>query len=174
LARREGRSNKSTGGGAKRDLEDLRAAINHHHNEGLHRHTVGIVLPECGKSRERWLTRDEAARLLWTCWRTHEAQEGAATDKRPLRHLCRFLLLGLSTESRPGVILTAAWDRGPGHSWVDAERGLFHRLPEGTRETAKRQLPVPLATRLLAHLRRWERADGGRGLVSRLRASRQL
>src|SRR5437762_265424 len=29
----KGRSKKGTGGGAKRDLEDLRAAINHHHAE---------------------------------------------------------------------------------------------------------------------------------------------
>lgn len=74
----KGRSNKGKGGGAKRDLEDLRAAINHHQAEGLHRGTVRVVLPERGQARQRWLTRDEAAHLLWTCWRTREIQEDSA------------------------------------------------------------------------------------------------
>jgi hypothetical protein len=44
-------------GGARRDLEDLRAAINHHAKEGLHRGVVRVVLPEKGQRRDRWLTR---------------------------------------------------------------------------------------------------------------------
>jgi integrase len=32
---------------------------------------------------------------------------------------------------------------------------MFYRLPEGSRATKKRQPPVPLPPRLLAHLRRW-------------------
>ena len=162
--RRKG-GNKGGDGGAKRDLEDLRAAITHHQKEGYHRAVVRVVLPERGKARQRWLTRDEAARLLWICWRTREVQEGAETDKRPLRHLCRFLILGLYTGSRPGAILTAAWDRGPARSWIDLERGLFHRHAEGKAETAKRQPTVRLAPRLLAHLSRWRRLDKKRGHV---------
>jgi hypothetical protein len=50
-------------GGARRDLEDLRAGINHHANEGLHRSIVRVTLPEKGLARDRWLTRGEAARL---------------------------------------------------------------------------------------------------------------
>lgn len=161
----KGRSNKGAGGGARRDLQDLAAAINYHHREGLHRSIVRVVLPERGKARQRWLTRDEFARLLWTCWRTPETQEGAPTGKRPLRHLCRFLLLGLYTGSRPGAVFNATWDIGPGRSWVDVERGVFHRHADGARETNKRQPTVRLAPRLLAHMRRWKRLDGGRGHV---------
>lgn len=161
----QGKSNKGTGGGAKRDLEDLRAAINHHAKEGLHRGVVRVVLPEKGQPRQRWMSRAEAARLLWTCWTTPEVQEGQKTDKRPLRHLCRFLLLALYTGSRPGAVLSAAWDRGPGRSWVDLDKETFHRLKEGARETDKRQPPVRLAPRLLAHLRRWHHMDKGRGYV---------
>ena len=102
----KGQSNKGTGGGARRDLQDLAAAIGHHSKEGLHRGLVRVALPPKGKSRQRWLTRDEAARLLWTCWRTPEVQEGNPTGKRPLRHLARFLLLGIYTGSRPGRSLT--------------------------------------------------------------------
>ena len=161
----KGRSTKGTGGGARRDLQDLVAAINHHHREGLHRETVRVVLPRRGKARQRWLPRDEFARLLWACWRTRETQNGVATGKRPLRHLCRFLLLGVYTGSRPGAVFNATWDRGPGRSWVDVDGGRFYRHAEGAVETDKRQPTVRLSPRLLAHLRRWQRLDGGRGYV---------
>ncbi|MGY4411971.1 hypothetical protein ACVWW4_003707 [Bradyrhizobium sp. LB7.1] len=49
---------RGNNGGARRDLEDLRAAINHHAKEGFHRGIVRVVLPEKGLPRERWLTRN--------------------------------------------------------------------------------------------------------------------
>jgi hypothetical protein len=91
-------------GGARRDLEDLRAAINHHAKEGFHRGTVRVVLPPRNAPRTRWLSRDEAAALLRACWRAREVQtvhrgrqkgQKIETDKRPLRHLARFILIGL-------------------------------------------------------------------------------
>jgi integrase len=45
--------------------------------------------------------------------------------------------------------------RRSGRSFVDLEHGLFYRLPEGQRPTNKRQPPVPIPPRLLAHMRRW-------------------
>jgi integrase len=149
----KGRSNKGTGGGARRDLQDLAAAINHHAEEGLHRGAVRVALPPRGKARQRWLTRSEVARLLWTCWRAREVQEGAETDKRPLRHLCRFLLLDVYTGSRPGAVLRAGLSR------VDTVNAVFDRHAEGARETNKRQPTVRLAPGLLAHLKRWEKID---------------
>jgi len=167
--------NKGTGGGARRDLEDLRAAINYHAAQGYHRALVCVPLPKTGKARQRWLTRDEAAALLWTCWRTRELQkpkhdckpsdEKKETSKRPLRHLCRFIILGLYTGSRPGAILTAAWDRGPGRGWIDLRHGVFHRHADGNIETDKRQPTVKLSPRLAGHLRRWSKLDGGQGYV---------
>ena len=154
-------------GGARRDLEDLRAAINHHEKEGLHRARIRVVLPPKGEARQLYLTRDQFARLLRVCWRQREMQEGKATAKFPMRHLCRFLILALYTGSRPGAVLTAAWDRAPGKSWVDLSRGRFHRLAEGKIATDKRQPPVTLAPRLQAHLRRWSKADAGQGHVVR-------
>jgi integrase len=156
----KGQSNKGKGGGARRDLEDLRAAINHHSKEGLHRGVVRVSLPERGTARQRWLTRPEMARLLWACWRN----KGPAGEWAS-RHLVRFLIMGIYTGSRPGAILTAAWDRGPGRSWVDLDRGVFHRHPDGKAETNKRQPTVKISPRLGAHLRRWRAADGGRGYV---------
>lgn len=42
-----------------------------------------------------------------------------------------------------------------GRAYVDLDRGIFYRLAEGHAETKKRQPPVPLPPRLLAHMRRW-------------------
>jgi integrase len=156
---------RGSNGGARRDLQDLAAAIGHHAKEGLHRSLVRVALPPKGQARQRWLTRSEVAKLLRVCWRNREVQEGKTTDKRPLRHLARFLLLGVYTGSRPGAILNASWHAGEGRSWVDTDNGVFHRHAEGEVETTKRQPTVRLSPRLLAHLRRWKRLDGGKGYV---------
>ena len=161
--------------GARRDLEDLRAAINHHAKEGYHRGLVGVTLPSKSKPRDRWLTRAEAARLLWTCYRTREIQVHdrpaspnltILTNKYPLRHLVPFILFGIYTGTRASAILAASFDREPGRSRVDLDSGIFYRLADGQRETNKRQPPVPIPPRLLAHLRRWhDRHLLGSGLV---------
>jgi integrase len=155
---------RGNSGGARRDLEDLRAAINHHAKEGFHRGMVRVALPPRNPPRTRWLSRSEAARLLRACWRAREVQtvhRGAErgvkieTDKRPLRHLARFILIGLYTGTRAGAIAAASVQRGAGRSFVDTENGVFYRLPEGHTASKKRQPPVPIPPRLLAHLRRW-------------------
>jgi integrase len=155
---------RGSNGGARRDLEDLRAAINHHGKQGFHRNIVRVVLPSKGLPRDRWLTRQEAANLLSVCWRYREQQtrhRGAdkgkrvATGKYPLRHLARFILLGLYTGTRAAAIASASPIAKPGHSFVDLQNGIFYRLARGKHETNKRQTPVPIPQRLLAHLRRW-------------------
>jgi hypothetical protein len=62
-------------GGAKRDLEDLRAAVGHHTAEGYHREIVKVPLPEKGEPRDKWLTRSDATKLIWVCWRYREMQK---------------------------------------------------------------------------------------------------
>ncbi|UZE51091.1 tyrosine-type recombinase/integrase [Rhodopseudomonas sp. P2A-2r] len=155
---------RGSDGGARRDLEDLRAAIGHHASEGLHRGLVKVTLPAKGKARDRWLTRSEAAALIWACWRTRETQtihrgpmkgQKVTTDKRPLRHLARFILIGLYTGTRASAIAAASPVPAIGRAYVDLDRGIFYRLAEGHAETNKRQPPVPLPPRLLAHMRRW-------------------
>jgi integrase len=44
-----------------------------------------------------------------------------------------------------------------GRGYVDLDAGVFYRRAVGARETKKRQPPVRLPPRLLAHLRRWQR-----------------
>lgn len=141
---------------ARRELEDLRAAIRHHHREGHCTEQVQVVLPEKPAARERWLTRSEAARLLWAAWRYREVQKGVETDRRSRRHVARFILVGLYTGTRSSAICGAALEPTSGRGWVDLDRGVFYRRAAGKRETKKRQPPVRLPVRLLAHMRRWK------------------
>jgi len=76
------------------------------------------------------------------------------TDKRSLRHLARFILIGLYTGTRAAAIASASPVAQQGHSFVDLDRGIFYRLAQDTSATSKRQPPVPPPPRLLAHLRR--------------------
>jgi tellurite resistance protein len=80
---------------ARRELEDLRAAIRHHWEAGLCSSLTPIVLPDRGQSRLRWLTRGEAARLLWA-------------SRAVGHHVARFVLVALYTGTRAGAVCGAA------------------------------------------------------------------
>jgi integrase len=151
-------------GGARRDLETFHAAINRHAKEGFRRGLVRVSLPRKGEARDRWLTRDEAPALIWHCWRYRENQtihsgtskrRSVKTERRPLRHIARFILIGLYTGTRAGAIASASPYAEPGRSYADLDRGIFYRKPIGKRATKKRQTPAPIPPRLLAHMRRW-------------------
>jgi integrase len=144
-------------GAARRELEDLRAAVRHYRTEGYVSATVGVRLPECGLPRERWLRRDEAARLLGAAWRLRQDWQGHQTKRHTGRHVARFILIALYTGTRAGAVCSAAIRPTLGRPYVDLTSGIFYRRPPGTRETKKRTPPVPLPDRLLAHIRRWER-----------------
>jgi integrase len=72
-----------------------------------------------------------------------------------LRDIARFILMGVYTGSRSGAIFTASIYAGANRSFIDLDSGLFYRLAEGATKTNKRQPPVRLPKRLLAHLHRW-------------------
>jgi integrase len=148
---------RSTDAAARRELEDLRAAINHHRKEGFCSQVVDVVLPRERPARERWLTRSEAARLLLAAWRYREVQKGKPTDRRSRQHVAKFILVALYTGTRASAVCGAAFGPTIGRGWIDLDRGVFYRRPAGFRETKKRQPPVPLPPELLAHLRRWRR-----------------
>ncbi|WP_245439869.1 tyrosine-type recombinase/integrase [Mesorhizobium sp. Z1-4] len=141
----------------RRQLEDLRAAINHYHNEKYVSAVPKIVLPPKSEPRYRWLTRDEAARLLWAMWRMRQTWKGQPSDRRTGRHVARFTLTGLYTGTRSGAICGAAIRPMQGRGWVDLDRGVFFRRPADVVETNKRQPPARLPDRLIAHMRRWAR-----------------
>ena len=142
---------------ARRELEDLRAAIRYHWENGYCTGLTPIVLPERSPSRDRWLTRPEAARLLWAAWRLRQLQHGSITERPTAQHIARFVLIALYTGTRPGAICGASLGATTGRGWVDLDQEVFYRRPMGRRENKKRQPPVRLPSRLMAHLRRWAR-----------------
>ena len=142
---------------ARRELDDLKAAITYHRKEGLCREVVEVVLPEKGEPNTRWLTRDEIARLVWEAWRFRENPTENFSGRKSRQHVARFILIAVYTGTRAGAVCSAALRPTIGHGWIDLAAGVFHRRPEGERETNKRKPPVRLPTRLLAHMRRWQK-----------------
>ena len=126
------------------ELEKLAAALQHWHKEYGPLHVIpSLTMPPKPAPRDRWLTKPEAARLLWAARRTP--------------HLARFILLGLYTGSRSGMLRELEW------SWLDLDAGIMRRRAAGKADNAtKRRPPVRLGRRIIAHLRRWKRLDKGR------------
>lgn len=150
---------RSTLNAARRELEDLRAAINHHRTEGLCDKIVSVVLPSRRQPRERWLTRSEAARLVLRARRYREHQNYRATNRATRKHIARFILVALYTGSRAGVVCSASFEREPGRAWIDLDHGVLYRRPaDHHQETKKRRPPVRLPPELIGHLRRWRAA----------------
>ena len=144
---------RRTPSAARRDLEVLSAALRwwHKHREPLPS-VPSLVMPPKSEPRDRWLTRSEAARLLWA--------------SRHVEHLKRFILLGLYTGSRSGVILSLEW------GWIDLERGVMRRRARGHAEIAtKKTPPVRLGKKMLSFLRRWKQGSS-EGLVVHYRGQR--
>jgi integrase len=131
---------------ARRYLETLRAAVHYWNKEYGPLHVVPVVtLPKRSPSRQRWLTRSEAARLLWAA--------------RHTPHLARFILLGLYTGSRSGVILRMQWDQ------IDLSGSVMERSrPELPAHEKKGAPSLRVGLRLKAHLRRWLRTDAPLGV----------
>lgn len=117
----------------RRELGVLQAALKHAHIEGLLIHPIAVDLPEASVSRDRWLTRDEVARLL----RSAEP------------HVRRFILLSLYTGRRASAVLELIWTR------VDLDGGAIRFREEGQTENKKRRGRVRIPRQLLGHLRRW-------------------
>lgn len=134
------------GGTIRRELGTLQAAINYAYREGYLTSATIVTLPQAEDPRERWLTRAEAARLLWAAYRGHKA-----------RHLARFILIALYTGTRKDAILRMAFAPNMRGGWFDLDRGIMFRKSDEERATKKRRTPAPIPRQLLAHLRRWHR-----------------
>jgi len=116
-----------------------------------------VLLPGKAASKDVWLTRSEAARLIRAAWRAKQIFRNTATQRDVGKHVARFILVGLYTGTRHAAICGAAFHSAIGRGYVDLERGVFYRRAQGARETKKRKPPIRLNGRLLSHLRRWQR-----------------
>ena len=141
-------------GTVRKELGILSTALSYCVEEGRLLSAPKVHLPEKPQPRDRWLTRDEAARLVWTAWRHPET-----------RHLARFILVALYTGTRKTAILRLRFMANTSGGYVDTTAGRLFRRATEQAETKKRQPPIPITPRLLAHLRRWER-QGARWVIS--------
>ncbi len=115
------------------ELQALRAALRWAADAGrLIAAAPAVPLPPRPPARERWLEREEAARLVAAC-------------RAP--HVRLFVLLALHTGARKGAILDLTWDR------VDLDRGLIDLRTPGRTQTRKRRVPVPINATLAEALR---------------------
>ncbi|MDZ4370348.1 MAG: tyrosine-type recombinase/integrase, partial [Phenylobacterium sp.] len=158
---------------ARRELEDLSAAIGYWDDEHHLAKRPKVVLPEKPESPRDALSRAQAARLLMAArgYRLHpkgllhpsgRPRWVRLRDSGPANraHLKRFVLIGLYTGTRPGVIPRLLWAESPTQAWVDLDAATIYR--RGKREKdhrTKRRPLVKIPPRLLAHLRRWARLD---------------
>ena len=140
---------------ARHDLKTLRAAINYYHREhGPLNAVPPVTVPPAPAARQRWLTRNEIARLL------------RAARRRGLDHVARFVLVGVYSGTRSQAILALSWLPQTAGGWIDLERGVLYRRGTSEAEGATKRRPTSrLHARLLPFMRRWRTADLAAGIV---------
>lgn len=137
---------------ARHDLKVMRAAIKYYNAEyGPLPNEPKVTLPDPSPPKERWLTRAEAAKFL------------KVAKRYP--HLRRFILVGLHTASRMGVILGLRWVPSTSSGWIDVQNGLLYRRGQKEIDTKKRRPPARIPAKLLGFLRRWRKHDVAHGIT---------
>lgn len=151
---REYAEKRGTEAGARRDLEVLRAAVNYYHGEYTLDMVPKITLPDKSMPRERWLTRQEVARLI-----------RAARKIGRCQHIVRLLLVGVYSGTRLSAMLGLQWMPNTVSGWVDLDAGVMYRRALGERVAHnKRKTPVKIPPRLLRLLKYWKAADEKRDI----------
>lgn len=136
-------------GTIRRELGTLRAAINHAVAERRLFHGVPVHLPTRPPSKDRWLTKQEAAKLLRASLRSPKAR----------LYLPLYIVIALHTGQRKDAILSLRW------SQVDLEGGSIQWNSEGRTQTNKRRPRARIPRKLLPHLRRARERGHGLGYV---------
>lgn len=134
---------------ARRELETLRSAINMYAEEREIPFVCRIKLPPPGESRLRWLTRPEAAAFI------HAAR------RRGNHHIARIILIGIYTGTRIDAIKRMQWQPNPASGYFDLHNAVMYRKGWSETSTSKRRPSIHIPDRLLTHLKRWQRLDGG-------------
>jgi integrase len=113
---------------ARRELKITRGGA-YHWQAGLCSGLTPVALPEKSLPRDRWLTRSEAARLLWAAWRHCDLR----SNRPNAQHVARFILVALYTGTRAGAVCGAALAPTEGRGWIDLDQGVFYRRALGRR-----------------------------------------
>lgn len=148
---------------ARRELETLSAAIGFAYKARRLNYVVPVALPKKSEPRDRWLSRDEVAKLLRACL---HADQGKA------RHLAKFILIALYTGTRLQATLRLRWTPSIDGGWIDLDRAMIYRKGSREAQTNKRRTPAPISGRLMAHLRRWKRLGDSHVIEFETRAKR--
>lgn len=128
---------------ARRDLSVLSAALKRAEKHNKITRAPPTLALRASPPKDRWITREEAARLLWSL-------RGPRT-----RHVLLFTRLALYTGARTGAILDLTWDR------VDFRQGLIDYTLPGVHQTSKRRVVSamsPLLRRALRHAKKRARS----------------
>ena len=141
------RERKVKPGTTRRELGVLQAAVNYCKKAGNITHAPIVTLPEKPPSTQRWLTRQEAARLLWAAYRGHKST-----------HLAKFILIALYTGTRKSAVLSMGFHQNIIGGWFDLENGVMYRASADEAQTNKRKTPARIPRQLSAHLKRWKAA----------------
>jgi len=115
--KRQGRSDSTV----RTELEYLRACLNKRYKGKF-----GFWTPPPSKPRDRYLTREEANKLL---------------DSIETPHVRLFVLMAIATGARMTALLELTWDR------VDLERRTVDLMPAGRHKTNKGRAVVPVNQR---------------------------
>lgn len=160
-------SDRGNLGGARRDLETMRAAVNYYHAEHTLDMVPKITLPEKGMPRQKWLTRSEIARLLLVSMGWIPVSSDIETRQLKWKrsgwrypHLTRLLMIGLYTGTRLSATLNLQWMPNTTGGHIDLDRGVIYRRADGERVAHnKRRTPVKIPRRLMRFLHYWRKAD---------------
>ncbi|MBV2183872.1 MAG: integrase, partial [Rhizobium sp.] len=143
---------RGTPNGARRELEDLRAACRQAIADNVTRQSVTVTLPPKAKGRVKHLDRSTLAKLIWAAYRKRGRYKGAPNKRKPTIHIARFALAAVYTGSRSARVWQASFVKEEGRPYIDLEAGVFYRAWDGERVAAnKRAPPIRLPGRLLAH-----------------------
>lgn len=138
-------------GTIRRELAIITAAQNFMVKEGLLVRTVPVPLPAKPEPKDRWLTRQEAARLL------NASRHGGRETRL---YLPLFILIGLYTGARKEAILSLTWKQ------IDMEHGRISFAIPGRARTNKRRPTIPMSRRLRTFLHlAWQRRSSDTGPV---------
>ena len=126
---------RGTDGSARRELEDLRAAINHHRREGLcsrNRRGGPSRLPR--RPARRWLTRSARPRALFGRLAVSRGTEGLYRPTGDHGSTLPGSFWSLSTPAPgPARFAPRPFSRREGRGWIDLASGVFYRRPQGRR-----------------------------------------
>lgn len=147
----ETRGKEVTQSTVRRELVTLQAAVNYWHGESQLAAVPKVIKPAESVAVQRFLTRNEAAKMLWFAYR-----------KRWF-HVVRFILIGIYSGTRHATILSLKWYPSDYAGHVDIEGGKLYRRGAKVGQTNKRRPTSRLPDRLMAHLRRWHRMDLAKG-----------